>query len=112
LRATYDAGHGFGLPELHITPPAVVLKAHDPNAREISFSVRIQQADGPAFDPAIHRIDLVLTAPWHEADVHWEWSNDRLPADVAFTLAFPDGFFKPATSLTGDIELAVRARDR
>jgi curved DNA-binding protein CbpA len=111
LRAEYDAGRGFGLPELEIIPAEVTVRALDPNAREINFSVRLQQASGPVFDPSIHRIELVLAPPWHQAEVHWHWSDDRLPADVEFTLAVADGFLEPGTTLSGDIELNVRTRD-
>ena len=111
-RADYDRRTGARLPELKITPPDVILRALDPATREINFSVRLTQAAGPAFDPSIHRIDLALGPPWNQADVHWHWSNDRLPADVDFTLAFDDTFrFEPNSTLTGDIELTVTARD-
>jgi curved DNA-binding protein CbpA len=113
LRADYDRRTGARLPELMITPSEVVLRAIDPTARALSFSVRLKQGAGPAFDPSIHRIDLVLASPWNQADVHWHWSNDRLPADVDFTLAFDDSFrFEPGSTLTGDIELTVTARDQ
>lgn len=111
LRADYDARSGARLPELEIIPSEIVLRAFDPNAREINFSVRLKQAAGPSFDPAIHRIDLALSPPWHQAEVHWHWSDDSLPADVDFTLAFADGFLEPGSTLSGDIELTVRARD-
>jgi curved DNA-binding protein CbpA len=111
LRAEYDARTGAGLPELEIVPAEVVLRAFDPTAREISFSVRIKQARGPRFDPSKHRIELALMPPWHEVDVHWHWSNDTLPADVDFTLAFADGFLRPAAVFTGDIELNVTSRE-
>jgi curved DNA-binding protein CbpA len=112
-RADYDARTGARVPELEITPIHVVLRAIDPSAREISFSVRLKQASGPTFDPSVHRIDLSLFPPWSEAAVHWHWSNDRLPTDVDFTLAFDDGFrLVPGSSLTGDIELTVTARDQ
>jgi DnaJ-like protein len=110
LRADYDARSGTRLPELEITPSEVVLRAFDPTAREINFSVRLTQASGPAFDPAIHRIDLTLTPPWHMADVHWHWSRDRLPADVEFSLAFGDGLLEPGATLSGDIDLTVTPR--
>ena len=58
LRADYDARRGARLPELEITPSEIVLRAFDPTAREINFSVRLKQAGGPSFDPSIHRIDL------------------------------------------------------
>jgi hypothetical protein len=111
LRAEYDARSGGRLPELEITPSDIVLRAFDPHAREINFSVRLKQSAGPKFDPSIHRIDLALSPPWHEADVHWHWSDDTLPADVDFTLAFADGFLEPGSTLSGDIELTVRPRD-
>lgn len=111
LRVDYDARSGARLPELEIIPSEIVLRAFDPNAREINFSVRLKQAAGPSFDPAIHRIDLALSPPWHQAEVHWHWSDDSLPADVDFTLAFADGFLEPGSTLSGDIELTVRARD-
>jgi curved DNA-binding protein CbpA len=111
LRAEYDARSGGRLPELEITPSDIVLRAFDPQAREINFSVRLTQSAGPMFDPSIHRIDLALSPPWHEADVHWHWSDDSLPADVDFTLAFADGFLEPGSTLSGDIELTVRPRD-
>ncbi|HET6310834.1 MAG TPA: J domain-containing protein [Candidatus Nitrosotalea sp.] len=108
-RAEYDSHSRARLPELEITPSEVVLRAVDPAAREINFSVRLRQAGGPPFDPAIHRIDLALAPPWHQAEVHWHWSDDRLPADVDFTLAFADGFLEPGNSLSGHIELNVTA---
>lgn len=111
LRAAYDARAGTRLPELEVTPGEVVLRAFDPTAREISFSVRLSHASGPAFDPAKHRIDLALLPPWHEADVHWHWSRSTLPAEVEFTLALGEGFLEPGTTLSGDIELTVAARD-
>ena len=111
LRAEYDARSGGRLPELEIIPSDIVLRAFDPHAREINFSVRLKQSAGPKFDPSIHRIDLALSPPWHEADVHWHWSDDSLPADVDFTLAFADGFLEPGSTLSGDIELTVRLRD-
>jgi curved DNA-binding protein CbpA len=109
LRAEYDARTGAGMPELKIVPADIVLRAFDPAAREISFSVRLEQTGGPRFDPSKHRIDLALLSPWHEADVHWHWSSDRLPAEVDFTLAFADGFLVPGTTVSGDIELTVTA---
>jgi curved DNA-binding protein CbpA len=112
LRAQYDAHSRTRLPELEIIPTEVVLRAVDPTAREINFSVRLRQAAGPAFDPAIHRIDLALAPPWHQAEVHWHWSDDRLPADVEFTLAFADGFLEPGSTLSGDIEVNVTASER
>jgi DnaJ-like protein len=111
LRAEYDARTGARMPELEITPSAVVLRALDPAARQINFSVHLKQASGPRFDPSIHRIDLVLAPPWNLADVHWRWSDDNLPADVEFTLAVADGFLQPGTTLSGDIELTVTARN-
>ena len=111
LRADYDARVGARMPELEITPSEIVLRAFDPTARQINFSVRLKQAAGPKFDPSIHRIDLVLASPWNLADVHWHWSDDNLPADVEFTLAVADGFFQPGTTLSGDIELTVTARN-
>ena len=111
LRADYDAHSGARLPELEIVPSSVVLRSFDPNAREISFSVRLKQTSGPAFDRSRHRIDLALHSPWHQADVHWHWSRDTLPADVEFTLAFGDGFLRPGETLSGDIELSVTAKD-
>ena len=110
-RADYDARTGARLPELEITPSEVAVRAVDPSAREITFSVHLRQAGGPSFDPAIHRIDLALAPPWHQADVHWHWSSDRLPADVDFTLGFADGFLEPGATISGDIELTVTARD-
>ena len=112
LRAEYDARTGASLPQLEITPADVILRAVDPAAREIKFSVRLKQASGPQFDPAKHRIDLVLLPPWHQADVHWHWSRDRLPADVELTLAFGDGFLEAGNTLSGEIELTVAARDQ
>lgn len=112
LRAAYDAHHAtVRLPELEITPPEVVLRAFDPAAREVTFSVGLRHASGPPFDPSRHRIDLSLLPPWHQADVHWRWSRDTLPADVEFTLAFADGFLEPGRTFSGDIELTVTARD-
>jgi curved DNA-binding protein CbpA len=111
LRADYDARSGARLPELEITPTEIALRAVDPHARELNFSVHLRQSSGPKFDPSIHRIDLALASPWHQAEVHWHWSHDRLPADVNFTLAFADGFLKPGTTLSGDIELTVAERD-
>ena len=110
LRADYDARSGARLPELEIAPAEVVLRAFDPSAREINFSVRLSQVGGPPFDPSIHRIDLTLAPPWHLADVHWHWSRDRLPADVDFTLAFGDGVLEPGATLSGNIDLTVTAR--
>ncbi|HXM72535.1 MAG TPA: J domain-containing protein [Candidatus Dormibacteraeota bacterium] len=112
LRADYDARSGARLPLLEIVPSEVVLRAFDPSIREINFSVRLKQAGGPSFDPAIHRIDLALSPPWHQAEVHWHWSNDHLPADIDFTLAVDDGLLKPGATLSGDIELTVTARER
>lgn len=112
LRADYDARSGGRLPELEITPSAIVLRSFDPSAREINFSVRLKQTAGPAFDPSKHRLELALSPPWHQADVHWHWSNDSLPADVSFTLGFGDGFLEPGSTLSGDIELTVTARDQ
>lgn len=112
LRADYDARSGARLPELEIVPSEIVLRAFDPSAREINFSVRLKQAGGPSFDPSIHRIDLALSPPWHQAEVHWHWSHDTLPADVDFTLAVADGLLEPGATLTGDIELTVTARER
>jgi curved DNA-binding protein CbpA len=111
LRADYDSRTGARLPELEITPPEVVLRAVDPTAREINFSVRLRQSAGPLFDPSIHRIELALAPPWHLAEVHWHWSADRLPADVDFTLAVADGFFEPGSTLSGNIELTVKAKE-
>jgi curved DNA-binding protein CbpA len=112
LRADYDARAGGRLPELEIDAAEIVLRAVDPKAREINFSVHLRQRAGPTFDPAIHRIDLALAPPWNQADVHWHWSNDSLPADVDFTLAFAEGFLEPGNTLSGDIELTVVARDQ
>lgn len=112
LRADYDARSGVGMPELAVFPSEVTVRGCDPNAREISFSVRLRHVSGPQFDPSKHRIDLALFAPWHEADVHWRWSDERLPADVEFTLAFGEGLLKPGTTLSGDIEVKVTARDQ
>jgi curved DNA-binding protein CbpA len=112
LRAAYDARSGARLPELQITPSEVVLRAVDPSAREINFSVRLTQTAGPAFNPALHRIDLALSPPWHQAEVHWHWSDDSLPADVEFTLAFADGLLEPGSTLSGDIEMIVTAHER
>lgn len=111
LRAAYDARTGARLPELVVSPSEVVLRAFDPAAREITFSVRLTQSHGPAFDPAKHRIDLSLLPPWHETDVHWHWSADSLPADVEFTLVFANGFLEPGKTLSGEIELTVAGRD-
>ena len=55
-------------------------------------------------------IDLTLAPPWHQAEVHWHWSHDSLPADVDFTLAFGDGLLEPGATLSGDIDLTVAAR--
>jgi curved DNA-binding protein CbpA len=112
LRADYDSRAGARLPELEITPGEISLRAIDPNAREINFSVHLRQAAGPAFDPSIHRIDLSLEPPWNQAEVHWHWSQERLPADVEFTLAFADGFLEPGSTLSGHIELTVTATDQ
>jgi len=112
LRADYDARAGVGMPELAVTPSEVTVRGCDPGAREISFSVRLRHAAGPQFDPSKHRIDLALFAPWHEADVHWRWSDERLPADVEFTLALGEGLLKAGSKLSGDIEVIVRARDQ
>jgi curved DNA-binding protein CbpA len=111
LRADYDRRGGARLPELEITPSEIVLRAVDPTAREINFSVRLKQGAGPSFDPSIHRIDLALAPPWHQAEVHWHWSDDHLPAEVEFTLAFGDGLLEPGSTLSGDIELTVMARE-
>lgn len=111
LRAAYDARSGSRMPELEVIPAEVVLRAFDPSAHEINFSVRVRHAAGPAFDPSIHRIDLALSPPWHQADVHWHWSSDTLPADIDFTLAMADGFLAAGTTLSGDIELSVMPRD-
>ena len=110
LRADYDARNGARMPELEIIPSEVVLRAVDPSAREVNFSVRVRQASGPSFDPAIHRIDLSLSPPWHQADVHWHWSNDTLPADIDFTLAVAEGFLTGGATMSGDIELTVTSR--
>src|SRR6266446_6988413 len=104
-RADYDARSGARLPELEITPSEVVLRAFDPTAREINFSVHLKQVAGPPFDPSMHRIDLTLAPPWHQAEVHWHWSRDTLPAEVDFTLAFGDGLLQPGATLSGDIDL-------
>jgi len=111
LRADYDARSGAHLPELQVTPREVVVRSIDPTAREVTFTVRLTQQSGPAFDPSKHRIDLALLPPWHQTDVHWHWSDDTLPADVEFTLAFGAGFLEPGGTLSGDIELNVTARD-
>ena len=111
LRADYDARSVGRLPDLEITPSEIVLRAFDPSAREINFSVRLRQKAGPLFDPAIHRIDLALSPPWNQAEVHWHWSDDSLPADVEFTLAIADGVLEPGATLSGDIELTVTVRD-
>jgi curved DNA-binding protein CbpA len=111
LRAEYDARTGAGMPELEIIPSDIVLRGFDPAAREINFSVRLRQAAGPKFDPSKHRIDLALLSPWHAADVHWHRSSDRLPAEVEFTLAVADGFLVPGSTLSGDIELTVTAKE-
>ena len=111
LRAAYDARTGARLPELEVTPAEVVVRALDPAARQITFSVRLRHASGPAFDPSKHRIDLSLLPPWHQADVHWHWSSDTLPADVEFTLELDDGLLEPGRTFSGDIELTVAARD-
>jgi curved DNA-binding protein CbpA len=112
LRADYDARSRVRLPELKITPAEIVLRDIDPTARELNFSVRLTQAAGPSFDPSIHRIELALAAPWHQAEVHWHWSDDRLPADVDFTLAFADGFLASGGTFSGDIELTVARKDQ
>jgi len=111
LRAEYDARNGVRMPELEIVPSEVVLRAVEPAAREVSFSVRVRHAAGPSFDPSIHRIDLALSPPWNQADVHWHWSHDTLPADIDFTLAVGGGFLEPGATLSGDIELTVTTRD-
>lgn len=111
LRAVYDARNGARLPELEVVPSSVVLHSFDPAAREINFSVRLRQTSGPTFDRSKHQIDLALHSPWHEADVHWHWSDDTLPADIQFTLAFGDGFLQPGVTMSGDIELSVSAKD-
>lgn len=111
LRADYDARSGARMPELEVIPSSIVLRAFDPAAREINFGVRLRQASGPAFDPSRHRIDLALHSPWHHADVHWHWSRDTLPAEVEFTLTFGDGFLQPGTTMSGDIELTVTAKE-
>ena len=110
LRADYDARTGGRLPELEIDAAEIVLRSVDPKAREINFSVRLRQRSGPPFDPAIHRIDLVLAPPWNQAEVHWHWSRDTLPADVDFTLALEEGFLEPGRVFSGDIELTVATR--
>jgi curved DNA-binding protein CbpA len=112
LRGVYDARSGAHLPELVISPSEVVLRGFSPSAREISFAVRLTQRSGPKFDPERHRIDLSLLPPWHQTDVHWHWSDDRLPADVEFTLLLADGFLVPGKTLSGDIELNVAVKDR
>lgn len=112
LRANYDSRTGARLPELEISPAVIALRAIDPNAREVTFSVHLRHAAGPPFDPSIHRIDLSLEPPWDQAEVHWHWSQQRLPADVEFTLAFADGFLEAGRILSGDIELTVTAADR
>jgi hypothetical protein len=112
LRADYDARTGARLPELEITPAEIALRAVDPNALEVNFSVHLRQAAGPRFDPSIHRIDLSLGPPWNQAEVHWHWSQQRLPADVEFTLAFAKGFLVPGSTLSGDIEVTVTAIDQ
>ncbi|HSS59894.1 MAG TPA: J domain-containing protein [Candidatus Limnocylindrales bacterium] len=112
LREDYDARTGARLPQLEISPAEVVLRAIDPAAREITFSVRLRQAAGPAFDRSKHQIDLALLPPWHHTDVHWHWSDDTLPANVEFTLAFADGFLEPGQTMSGEIELIVTARDQ
>jgi curved DNA-binding protein CbpA len=112
LRADYDARTGGRVPELEIDAAEIVLRSVDPNAREINFSVRLRQGSGPAFDPAIHRIDLALAPPWNQAEVHWRWSRDILPADVEFTLEFPEGFLVSGNTFSGDIDLTVAARDQ
>jgi curved DNA-binding protein CbpA len=112
LRADYDAHTGGRLPELEIDAAEIVLRSVDPKAREINFSVRLRHRAGPAFDPAIHRIDLALAAPWNQAEVHWHWSQQRLPADVQFRLAFADGFLEAGRTLSGNIEVTVTAVDK
>lgn len=112
LRADYDARTGIGLPELEIVPTDVVLRTVDPSAREINFSIRLRHASGPAFDPSKHRIDLVLLPPWNDADVHWHWSHNRLPADIDFTLAFAEGFLEAGKTMSGEIELTVARREQ
>ena len=112
-RADYDRRTGARLPDLEITPSDITLRAIDPAARQLNFSVRLKQGAGPVFDPSIHRIDLALGHPWNQADVHWHWSSDRLPADVNLTLTFDDSFrLEPGSTLTGDIDLTVTARDQ
>jgi curved DNA-binding protein CbpA len=112
LRADYDAHTGGRLPELEIDAAEIVLRSVDPKAREINFSVRLRHRAGPAFDPAIHRIDLALAAPWNQAEVHWHWNRDTLPAEVEFTLALAEGFLEPGRTFSGDIELTVAAREQ
>jgi curved DNA-binding protein CbpA len=112
LRADYDSRIGTRLPELEITPAEISLRSVDPNARELNFSVHLRQASGPSFDPSIHRIDLSLEPPWNQAEVHWHWSQQRLPADVQFTLAFADGFLEAGRTLSGNIEVTVTAVDK
>jgi curved DNA-binding protein CbpA len=112
LRAHYDSHTVSRLPELEITPAEISLRSVDPNARELNFTVHLRQSSGHSFDPAIHRIDLSLEPPWDQADVHWHWSRQRLPADVQFTLAFADGFFEAGRTFSGDIQVNVTAVDR
>ena len=112
LRLDYDARTGARLPELAISPAEIAVRAVDPGAREVNFSVHLRQTGGPRFDPSIHRIDLSLGPPWNQAEVHWHWSQQRLPADVDFTLAFADGFLEPGSILSGDIEVTVTAADQ
>ncbi len=112
LRAGYDARTGARLPELDISPAEISVRAVDPGAREVNFSVHLRQTGGPRFDPSIHRIDLSLGPPWNQAEVHWHWSQQRLPADVEFALAFADGFLEPGSTLSGDIEVTVTAADQ
>jgi curved DNA-binding protein CbpA len=112
LRADYDARTGAQLPQLEVIPGDVVLRGFDPTSREIKFSIRLEQKAGPTFDPSVHRIDLALLPPWHQADVHWHWRDDSLPADIDFTLAFGDGFLEPGSTLSGDIELIVSTKAR
>lgn len=107
-RAEYDrTRRGAGQPELAILPAEVVLKEVDPGSDSLTFMVRIQQVSGPPFDPARHRLRLLLRPPWDQASVHWRWTRNALPADVEFTLDVSQMRLAPGQRLSGDIELQI-----